>query len=168
MPFRQAEIFLKNIPQNPAQIQLLQQPIDFQYIMDKLFKKVLYTGIGIFTATTERLQKAIDDLVQRGKLSEEEGMKVVEDVVKNTENKKEEYESRFRRLIDAALDKLNLPQGDTHDKLEKRVKSLEVKLGLLTKELEAQKGKGASSPKKTTTNKAKKGETVDAVSDEKI
>ncbi len=122
--------------------------------MDKLFKKVLYTGIGIFASTTEKLQKAIDDLVQRGRLSEEEGMKVVEDVVKNTENKKEEYEGRFRRLIDTALSKLNLPQGDTHDKLEKRIKSLEVKLGLLTKELEAQKKKGddkTSSNTSTTT-----------------
>lgn len=134
--------------------------------MDKLFKKVLYTGIGIFTSTTERLQKAIDDLVQRGKLSEEEGMKVVEDVVKNTENKKEEYESRFRRLIDSALSKLNLPQGDTYDKLEKRIKSLEVKLGLLTKELEAQKGKNGAAPKKAA-GKAKKVEATDAVSDEK-
>jgi polyhydroxyalkanoate synthesis regulator phasin len=133
--------------------------------MDKLFKKVLYTGIGIFTATTEKLQKAIDDLVQRGRLSEEEGMKVVEDVVKNTENKKEEYEGRFRRLIDAALSKLNLPQGDTHDKLEKRIKSLEVKLGLLTKELEAQKNKSTS---KKTTGKAKKADAQDSVSDEKI
>jgi len=120
--------------------------------MDKLFKKVLYTGIGIFASTTEKLQKAIDDLVQRGRLSEEEGMKVVEDVVKNTENKKEEYESRFRRLIDTALSKLNLPQGDTHDKLEKRIKSLEVKLGLLTKELEAQKKKGDDSTTTSSTS----------------
>jgi polyhydroxyalkanoate synthesis regulator phasin len=165
----------KRLAQNPplprkTQQNSRKQPLDYQLIMDKLFKKVLYTGIGIFTATTEKLQKAIDDLVQRGRLSEEEGMKVVEDVVKNTENKKEEYEGRFRRLIDAALSKLNLPQGDTHDKLEKRIKSLEVKLGLLTKELEAQKNKGTStsSTSKKTTGKAKKADAQDSVSDEKI
>ena len=123
--------------------------------MEKLFKKALYTGIGLFTATTERLQKSIDELVQKGKISEEEGKKVVEDVVKNTEHKKEEYESKFRSIIDVAISKLNLPQGDTYDKLEKRIKSLEVKLGLLAKEIEAQKLKdeNASEPKKTSKKK---------------
>ena len=123
--------------------------------MEKLFKKALYTGIGLFTATTERLQKSIDELVQKGKISEEEGKKVVEDVVKNTEHKKEEYESKFRSIIDVAISKLNLPQGDTYDKLEKRIKSLEVKLGLLAKEIEAQKLKdeNSSEPKKTSKKK---------------
>lgn len=130
--------------------------------MEKLFKKVLYTGVGIFAATTERLQNAIDELVERGKLSQEEGQKVVEDVVKNTEHKKEEYESRFRRLIDSAISKLNLPQSDTHDKLEKRVKSLEVKLGLLTKELEANKAKANPSAAVTKkSSRSKKTETTE-------
>jgi polyhydroxyalkanoate synthesis regulator phasin len=130
-------------------------------MMEKLFKKVLYTGVGIFAATTERLQNAIDELVERGKLSQEEGQKVVEDVVKNTEHKKEEYESRFRRLIDSAISKLNLPQSDTHDKLEKRVKSLEVKLGLLTKELEANKAKTNPSAATKKSSRSKKTETTE-------
>jgi polyhydroxyalkanoate synthesis regulator phasin len=121
---------------------------------DKLLKKVLYTGIGVFTSTTEQLQKAVDSLVERGKISEEEGKKVVDDVVKNTDHKREEYEGRFRKLIDTALSKLNLPQSDSYDKLEKRVKSLEVKLGLLIKELEAQRGEKTSSK----TKKSKKEE----------
>lgn len=109
--------------------------------MEKLIKKVLYTGVGLVAATTERLQNAIDDLVERGKLSEEEGKKVVDDVVKNTETHKDEYESRFKRIVDAAYEKLNipLPQSDAMTKLEKRIKSLEVKLGLIIKELEKQK-----------------------------
>ena len=126
---------------------------------DKLLRKALYTGIGVVTSTTERLQKAVDDLVQRGKISEEEGKKVVDDVVKNTEYKREEYEGRFRKLIDSTLSKLNLPQYDAYDKLEKRVKSLEVKLGLLIKELEAQRQQNglsaALSPEEDSAPKAK-------------
>ncbi len=107
--------------------------------MENLIKKVLYTGVGVVAATTERLQYAIDELVERGKISEEEGKKVVDDVVKNTETHKGQYESRFKQIVDMAYDKLNLPQHDAVSKLEKRVKSLEVKLGLLAKELEKQK-----------------------------
>lgn len=119
--------------------------------MDNIIKKVLYTGVGFIAATTERLQKSVDELVDRGRLSEEEGKKVVDDVVKNTETKRDEYEGRFRKVIDAALAKLNLPQGDSYERLEKRVKSLEVKLGLLLKEIEADK---KSKPASSTTRKA--------------
>merc|ERR1711933_315560 len=103
-------------------------------VMENVIKKLLYTSLGIVAATTERVQRSIDDLVEKGKLSEEEGKKVVDDVLKNSENKKGEYEGRLKKLVDGALAKINLPQNDTHDKLEKRIKSLEVKLGLLAKE----------------------------------
>lgn len=108
-------------------------------MMDKIVRKTLYTAVGIVAGTTERLQKAVDELVSKGKISQEEGKKVVDDVVKTTDNRRDEYENKFRNLIDNVLSKLNLPKGDAYEKLEKRIKSLEVKLGLLAKELEQRK-----------------------------
>jgi len=107
--------------------------------MDNLIKKALYTGVGIFAATTERLQHSIDELVEKGKISEEEGKKVVDDVVKNAETQRPQFETRFKKIVDSAFDKLNLPQGDSFSKMEKRIKSLEVKVGLLAKEVERQR-----------------------------
>lgn len=111
--------------------------------MEKLIKKALYTGVGMIAATTERLQHVVDDLVERGKLSEDEGKKVVDDVIKNTETHRSQYESRFKKIVDSAYEKLNIPapQSDVVNKLEKRIKSLEVKLGLIAKELEKIKAK---------------------------
>ncbi len=120
--------------------------------MEKIVRKSLYTAVGIVAGTTERLQKAIDELVSMGKISAEEGKKVVDDVVKTTDNRRDEYENRFKNLIDNILSKLNLPQGETYEKLEKRIKSLEVKLGLLAKELEAQR-KASSEQKEGATVK---------------
>jgi polyhydroxyalkanoate synthesis regulator phasin len=108
-------------------------------MMDKLIKKALHTAVGIVAGTTERLQHAIDDLVAKGKITADEGRKVVDDVVKTTDHKKEEYEGKFKNLIDSVIAKLNFSQGESYEKLEKRVKSLEVKLGLLAKELELQR-----------------------------
>jgi polyhydroxyalkanoate synthesis regulator phasin len=108
-------------------------------MMDKLIKKALHTAVGIVAGTTERLQHAIDDLVAKGKITAEEGRKVVDDVIKTTDYKKEEYEGKFKNLIDSVTSKLNFTQGESYEKLEKRVKSLEVKLGLLAKELELQR-----------------------------
>ncbi len=125
-------------------------------MMDKIVRKALYTAVGIVAGTTERLQKVIDDLVSRGRLSEEEGKKVVDDVVKTSENQREDYDFRFRNVIDSVLSKLNLPQGDAYEKMEKRVKSLEVKLGLLAKELESQRRAAQAKTEEENTETPKK------------
>jgi polyhydroxyalkanoate synthesis regulator phasin len=95
-------------------------------------------------------------MVSKGKISAEDGKKVVDDVVKTTDHRRDEYENKFRNLIDAVLSKLNLPQGDAYEKLEKRIKSLEVKLGLLAKELESQRKAAATvdSNEETTAKKS--------------
>lgn len=108
--------------------------------METMLKKVLYTGVGVVATTTERVQKALDELIEKGKSAQEEGKEVVEDVSEHTEEKKESYEERLRRVVDNALAKFNLPAGKDYKKMEKRVKSLEVKLGLLIKELEEKYG----------------------------
>lgn len=107
--------------------------------MEHLFKKVLYTGVGLVAGMTERLQYTIDDLVERGKLSEEEGKKVVDDVVKNAEHQRPYWENKFKGMVDSTLERLNLPQGKAYTDLEKRIKSLEVKVSLLARELERQR-----------------------------
>ena len=80
--------------------------------MDKLIKKALHTAVGIVAGTTERLQHAIDDLVAKGKITAEEGRKVVDDVTKTTDYKKEEYEGKFKNLIDSVISKLNFRFGN--------------------------------------------------------
>lgn len=107
--------------------------------MEHLFKKVLYTGVGLVASMTERLQHSIDDLVEKGKLSEEEGKKVVDDVVSNVEHQRPYWENKFKNVVDNALERLNLPQGKAFSDLEKRIKSLEVKVSLLSRELERQR-----------------------------
>jgi polyhydroxyalkanoate synthesis regulator phasin len=123
---------------------------------DNIVRKTLYTAVGLVAGTTERLQYVIDEMVSKGKISAEDGKKVVDDVVKTTDHRRDEYENKFRNLIDAVLSKLNLPQGDAYEKLEKRIKSLEVKLGLLAKELESQRKAAATvdSNEETTAKKS--------------
>ena len=106
--------------------------------MANLIKKALYTGVGLVATTTERLQKTVDELIEKGKLSQEEGQKVVEDVVKNSEGTKDEAESFIRTIVESTWAKFNLQKNDEIAHLESRVKDLEVKVALLTRELNVQ------------------------------
>lgn len=124
--------------------------------MEDLFKKMLYTGVGLVTNTSESLKKGIDELVNKGKLSEEEGQKVVSNLQKNLETKREEFEAGINNVVAVAMEKLNLPTADAIKSLEKRIKSLEIKVGLLSKELEGAKDaeEGKKTAKGRTSSKA--------------
>lgn len=105
-------------------------------MIDQMFRKTIQTAVEIIAGSSEKLQSKIDEMISKGKISAEEGRKIVEDVFSTVGQHKEDYEQKFRNMVDAVIQKLNLPQSESYDKLERRVKSLEVKLGLLAKELD--------------------------------
>lgn len=122
--------------------------------MEDLFKKFLYTGVGLVAQTAEKAKKSIDELVEKGKLSQEDGKKIVDDLYRDAEHKKDEFESKLKNFVEKALDKMNLAKAESVDKLEKRIKSLEVKLGLLSKEAD-NKAEKTTEVAKTATKKVK-------------
>ncbi len=115
--------------------------------MEDVFKKILYTGVGMVTTTRETLTKGVEELISKGKISKEEGEKVVSKMEKNLETKREEFEAGLTNMVGLAMDKLNLPSAELLKRLEKRIKSLEIKVGLLTKELDASKKEVAAAKK---------------------
>ncbi len=121
--------------------------------MEDLFKKVFYTGIGFVSNTTESLKKGMDDLVKKGKISEAEGAKVVSNLEDNLAEKREEFEAIMTNAVGITMAKLNLPTAEGINRLEKRIKSLEIKVGLLSKELD---GLEKPAPKKKTTTRRRK------------
>jgi polyhydroxyalkanoate synthesis regulator phasin len=96
--------------------------------MEDLFKKFLYTGVGLVALTAERLQSAIEELVDDGKLSKEEGKKVFGGLLEKTESRREEFEDRFKAFTQKVIESLNLPSHDEIEALQERVAVLEAKL----------------------------------------
>lgn len=96
--------------------------------MEGLFKKFIYTGVGLVTLTAERLQKSVDELVSKGKLSEEEGRKVVDDLMTETESKREEFESRIRSIVEKVMNRIDYPSHKEIQDLRARIEVLETKL----------------------------------------
>lgn len=96
--------------------------------MESLFKKFIYTGIGLVSITKERLQKNIDELVSNQKLSKEEGKKIVDDVMEKTESKRGELESQFRKISEEVMDKFNFATSKEMEALKRRVEALEIRI----------------------------------------
>jgi len=93
--------------------------------LEDLFKKFVYTGVGLVSLTKDRLQKTIDEMVKEDKISENEGEKLVTDFFKNTESKKKELEDQLRKVVDKAVAKFKFANSSKLEELTNRVKVLE-------------------------------------------
>jgi polyhydroxyalkanoate synthesis regulator phasin len=115
--------------------------------MKKFLKKVFYTGVGFASLTAERIKNTVEGLVSDGKISEEEGKRIIEDLNKNTESKKDELESNFNQLAEKMLKSFKLGTAKDLENLEDRISVLE---SLLAKKDEE---KSEKDPKKKPTQK---------------
>lgn len=68
--------------------------------MDDLFKKFINTGVGFLSQGNKAMQAAIEKLVKESKLSEQEGKKIVDDLLKSSETKRADLEKQFKGLTD--------------------------------------------------------------------
>jgi polyhydroxyalkanoate synthesis regulator phasin len=96
--------------------------------MEALFKKFLYTGVGLVASTAEKVQSNINETIDKTKESEKEGEKVVTDLMKDTGDKYQEVEDRLRSALDSALARFNLPNADEFNALRNKVAELEAEL----------------------------------------
>jgi polyhydroxyalkanoate synthesis regulator phasin len=101
--------------------------------MEDLFKKFLYTGVGIVSTTAEVLQKSVDELIDRGSISKEEGKKIVNDFLAEAGNKKGEYEGKAKDLFSKMMNSLDFPTRTEMEKLNARIAELEAQLAAKAK-----------------------------------
>ncbi len=95
--------------------------------MEDLIKNFLYTSVGAVAFAAEKLRESLDKLVAEGKLSTEEGKKIVDEFLANTSSKKEEFESQIKALSDKALSSFKSSGNSEVEDLKARIEALEAK-----------------------------------------
>jgi polyhydroxyalkanoate synthesis regulator phasin len=95
--------------------------------MEDLFKKFLYGSVGLVALTAEKIQKTVDNLVSENKLTTDEGKKIVDDFIKNTQTKKEEFESQLKSITEKVVRSFDFATDHDLKALKKRVDALEAK-----------------------------------------
>lgn len=96
--------------------------------MEESLKKLLYAGVGLAAQATEKLQKSVDELVEKGKMTDSEAKKVIEDFLDKSDSKKEEFEDRFNSFVE----KFGYTKSEELEALKKRIAELEKKSGTTT------------------------------------
>lgn len=91
-----------------------------------LFRKAALAGIGALTLTEERARRLVEELVEQGRMSREEGEALVKDMASKVESSTSEWETRLRDMVQEVFRKMDLvPRKD--------LAALEAQLGLLDK-----------------------------------
>lgn len=117
-------------------------------------KNLVYAGVGLASTATDKVKQSIEDLVEKGKISDTEGKRIIDDIFKTTENTKEEIDNKVKSLTDKITSTFDFKgKKDTKvvDALEKKISDLEKQLAAAKKAT-----KTSAKPAAKTTTIAKK------------
>jgi polyhydroxyalkanoate synthesis regulator phasin len=92
--------------------------------MIDLIKKAVLTGLGVASLTKEKIEEFGRELIDKGKLTEQEGEKFVVEMQKWTDESREALKNQIDKLVEAALSRMQLAKGSDLEKLQAEIASL--------------------------------------------
>lgn len=106
--------------------------------MLEMARKVLLAGIGAVVLAQEEIEEFVNKLVERGEIAEQDGRRLMKDVVERRKKKAEEVrsgtEQQFEQRMEEILDRMNIPSKNDIDDLSKKIAALSRKVDQLKKE----------------------------------
>ena len=88
-------------------------------------KKTFDKGVDYAFATKEKIEKAVKDFAAENNLTREEARKLLDQVIKKSEETRKTVEEKIVELQKAAIKKMNLVTKKDYQKLEERIIKLE-------------------------------------------
>jgi polyhydroxyalkanoate synthesis regulator phasin len=96
--------------------------------MKEMLKNVLYAGIGAAFLTKEKIEELKGDLIEKGKMSQEEGKQFVDDLLRRSEKAKDQLELWINKRVEDRVNQLNLATKDEIAELRRKIEELQVAL----------------------------------------
>ncbi|SMC27389.1 Polyhydroxyalkanoate synthesis regulator phasin [Clostridium acidisoli DSM 12555] len=96
-------------------------------MVDQL-KKALLAGLGSAAYTYEKASKVIDEMVEKGKLTVEDGKELSQELKKNIAEKSEKFKPVTKDEITELLGNVNFVTRDEIEDIKNRLSKLEEKL----------------------------------------
>jgi len=87
-------------------------------------KKTMMTGIGLALKTKDEVEDWARDLVTRGELSENEGEKFVDELLKRYDEAREDLERKIEKVTKEIMKKARVASMDELDSIKKEIEEL--------------------------------------------
>ncbi|HER63469.1 MAG TPA: hypothetical protein ENO11_05795 [Desulfobacteraceae bacterium] len=92
--------------------------------MQEIIKNLFYLGAGAAFATKEKIEELKNELVEKGKMTQDEGKKFVDELTKKSEDIKKEIDDKINRTVTERLEKMNVATGDDIADLRAQIQEL--------------------------------------------
>jgi len=92
--------------------------------MPELLKKTFLTGIGLALKTWDEVEALGKEMIKTGKMSEQEGKKLIKELQSRYEEAQEKLEARVEKAVKDFLKKADVVTGDELKALKKEVREL--------------------------------------------
>lgn len=102
--------------------------------MKETLKNMFYIGAGAAFLTKEKLEELKTDLVEKGKVTQEEGKQLFEEMFKKSEEAKNQLERKIQDAVTDQLKKKNVATGDDVAELKRQVNELKAMLEKISSE----------------------------------
>lgn len=97
----------------------------------KLYQEFFYLIVGYTKQTVDNFKEQIKKLVEKGKLSEQEGKDIIDDFVKKTEEKSKLLEQKMSDFIKDTMEKFNFAHEKDINEVKERLLKIEEKIANL-------------------------------------
>lgn len=123
-----------------AEIEIIEEEVnDEPNALLETVRRVLMAGVGVVVLAQEEVEEFVNKLIERGEIAEQDGRKLINDVVEN--RKKQAQETRqatqeeFDKRLEGLLDRLNVPTRGDINTLNDKVTELTAKVEELKKNM---------------------------------
>ena len=80
--------------------------------MKETLKNILYTGIGIAFLTKEKVEELKAELIEKGKMSQEEGRQFVDDLLRRSEKARDQLDLWINKRVEERIAQFDLATRD--------------------------------------------------------
>ena len=102
--------------------------------MKETLKNILYTGIGIAFLTKDKIEELKADLIEKGKMSQEEGRQFVDDLLRRSEKARDQLDLWINKRVEERIAQFDLATRDELADLRRQVEELQVALNRESRE----------------------------------
>jgi polyhydroxyalkanoate synthesis regulator phasin len=96
--------------------------------MKELLHKAWMFGLGVYDFSKERVEAVVQDMVQRGEISQQESPEAVKQLLAKAQDAQQALMDKVKELTQSAIDEINVAKVSDLEALEKRVAALEEAL----------------------------------------
>jgi polyhydroxyalkanoate synthesis regulator phasin len=101
--------------------------------MIELIKKAVLTGVGIASLTKDKIEDLANELIDKGKMSQQEGEKLVQEMLSRADESRESMKSQTENLVKKTIAKMQLARIEDIELLKTEIEKLREEIASLKK-----------------------------------